>query len=293
MFRILLAILMLVLPMAASAKINVVTSTSDLAYFTLVIGGDKVDVTSIASPTSDIHFIEARPSYMVKVSRAEIVFKVGLELDMWMDKIIDGSRNNAVRIVDCSQYIQPLEVPSFKADARYGDLHRFGNPHYWLGPQNVEPITRTILEGLSAADPDHAALFERNRQQFLDNLAAGLAALQPKVDRLKGHEIVYYHDSWPYFNEYTGLKAVDFIEPYPGVTPSPSHIKDLHQLIEGHKIRLIGVEPYFDRRVPEKIADQTGAKVITLYPSIGGRSKDESYLEWFEGNIDALLRGLQ
>lgn len=293
MFRITLVILLLALPLAALAKVNVVTSTSDLAYFARVVGGDAVEVTAIASPTADIHFVEARPSQMVKVSRADIVFKVGLELDLWMDKIVDGSRNNAVKIVDCSQYIQPLEVPSFKADARYGDLHRFGNPHYWLGPQNVAPITQAILEGLKAVDPARAALFEENRRQFLDTLMAGLKALQPKVDSLKNVEIVYYHDSWPYFNEYTGLRAVDFIEPYPGVTPSPSHIKDLHQLIGGHTIRLIGVEPYFDHRVPERIAANTGAVVITLYPSIGGRAESESYLQWFQGNVDALLGGLR
>jgi ABC-type Zn uptake system ZnuABC Zn-binding protein ZnuA len=293
MIRYSFILLALVLPLTATAKLTVVASTADIAYFAGVVGGDQVEVTAIASPTADIHFVEVRPSYMVKVSRADIVFKVGLELDLWMDKIIDGSRNSSLKVIDCSQYVEPLEVPSFKADARYGDLHRFGNPHYWLGPQNVLPITQAIVEGLSAADPEHAELFEANRAEFLDVFEAGLKALQPKIDRLKGVKIVCYHNSWPYFMEYTGMNAVDFIEPFPGVTPSPSHIKDLHQLIDSHSIRLIGVEPYFDRRVPEKIAANTGASVITLYPSIGGRSKGESYVQWFEGNIDALLGGLQ
>lgn len=291
MIRIFVLLLLLMTP-AVLAKVKVVTATSDLAWFTEQIGGDQVDVDAIASPTADIHFVEVRPSYMVKVSRADIVFRVGLELDMWLDKIIDGSRNNNLEIVDCSKYIKPLEVPTFKADARYGDLHRFGNPHYWLSPDNIEPITRAIVEGLSSVDPANSQMYQAKREQLLTNIQSQIEALQPKIERLRGVKAIYYHNSWPYFDNYVGMEAVDFIEPYPGVSPSPTHIKELTDLVQGHSITVIGVEPYFDRRVPEKIAGSTEAKVVTLYPSIGGRSKDEGYIEWFEGNLDALLEVL-
>ncbi|MEW5993666.1 MAG: metal ABC transporter substrate-binding protein [Candidatus Zixiibacteriota bacterium] len=275
------------------AKVRVVASTSDLAYFAKAIGVEHVEVSSIASPTADVHYIEVRPSYMVKVKKADVVLKVGMELDLWMDRIIDGSRNSKLQIVDCSKYIEPVEVPTFKADARYGDLHRYGNPHYWLGPQNVAPVTQAILEGLSAADPEHARQFEQNRDAFLSELEEQLEPLRQKTAQLEGAEVVFYHNSWPYFNEFVGVVAAGFVEPYPGVAPSPSHVAEITELVQGRGIKVIAVEPYFDMRVPKTIASKTGAKVITLYPSLGGREKKETYLEWLEGNIDALLKTLQ
>ena len=282
-------IVILIMPLGLMAKINVVTSTADLEYFTRVLGGDLVEVTSIATPTADLHYVEVRPSYMLKVKKADLVFRVGLELDLWMDRIVDGSRNSKVKVVDCARYIKPLEVPTFKADASYGDLHRFGNPHYWLSPDNAAPITQAILEGLSQIDPRNADTFEKNREAFLAELEQGLPVIKTLAAPLNGTEIVTYHNSWPYFARYFGITLAGFIEKYPGVAPSPSHISDVIELVKGHHIRVIAMEPYFDRRVPEKIAASTGAKVIILYPSIGGRNKNETYLEWLQGNIEALL----
>ena len=281
------------LPVALAAKINIVASTSDLAYFAREIGGEMVEVSYIALPASDIHFVDARPSYIVKVAKADIVLKVGLELDLWMDLIIDGSRNNQLIIVDCSKYVQKLEVPSFKADARYGDLHRFGNPHYWLTPQNAKPITDAITEALQKSDAAHTEQFQSNQEKLLNEIAAVLTRIQPKIDKLKGTEIIFYHNSWPYFNEFTGTMSAQFIEPFPGVAPSPAHIKNLIDLINSSKTKVIAMEPYFDKRVPDKIARETGAKVVTLYPSIGGRSKDEDYGQWLDANVDALLEALR
>jgi ABC-type Zn uptake system ZnuABC Zn-binding protein ZnuA len=230
---------------------------------------------------------------MVKVARADIILKVGLELDMWIDRIIDGSRNSSLTLVDCSKYIEPLEVPTFKADARHGDLHRFGNPHYWLGPDNVPAIVQAVVEGLESVDPDNADYYRKRADFFLSALETDLANLRELAAPLQNREVVYYHNSWPYFNRYFGLKAVGFVEPYPGVPPSPSHMKDLTELVTERGVKVIALEPYFDRRIPEKIASGAGAGVITLYPSIGGRKKGETYTQWLEGNITALLEGLK
>jgi len=294
MYRLfLIFIICLTLFGSAFGQINIVTSTTDLAWFAEVIGKDKVSVTSIAGPESDIHFIEIRPSYMRKVARADIVLKVGLELDMWVDRIIDGSRNSDLIIIDCSKYIEPLEVPTFEPDARHGDLHRYGNPHYWMGPGNVEPIMRAIVEGLSEADPENAAFYEKNKDEYLNSFKSELAEIKDGAKSLEGKEAIFYHNSWPYFNRFVGLEAAEFIEPYPGVPPSPSHVRDLVRLVESKDIKAIAVEPYFDKRVPEKIAAETGAKVITLYPSIGGRVDNETYTEWLRGNINALAGAIK
>ncbi|MCP4634722.1 MAG: zinc ABC transporter substrate-binding protein [candidate division Zixibacteria bacterium] len=277
----------------ASGEINVVTSTSDLSYFANEIGGDLVKANSIASPKSDIHFVEVRPSYMAKLTKADIVFKVGMGVDKWMDKLIDGSRNNNLTIVDCSKYIEPLEVPTFKPDARHGDIHPEGNPHYWLGPQNAEPILKAITEGLVSVDPENESIYRSNMDNLLDKIMASINDLKLMINQLKDVEIIYYHNSWPYFNAFIGLHAAGFIEPYPGVPPSPSHIKEVIELIKNHEIKIIAMEPYFDKRVPRKIASETGAEVVVLYPSIGGRAKGETYQDWMEGNINALLEILR
>ena len=287
--RILLALVMLSLPLSATAAVKVVAATSDLAYYARVIGGDQVDVTAIASPTADLHYVEVRPSYMVKLKDADLALKVGLELDMWMNRLIDGSRNNKVKVVDCSEYIHPLEVPTFKADASHGDLHRFGNPHYWLGPDNLEPITQAIMEGLSEVDPDHAAIFKQNRDAFLADVEQQLPSIKVLAEPLKGTELITYHNSWPYFAAYFGIELPIFIEKYAGVAPSPSHISDVIDFVKGHGVKVIAMEPYFDKRVPEKIASATGVKVVTLYPSIGGRDKNETYVDWLRGNVQALV----
>ncbi len=283
----------LILTSIAEAQLRVVASTSDLANFTREIGGELVEVESIARPSADVHFVEVRPSYMVKVRKADVVLKVGLELDQWMDQIIGGSRNSRLIVVDCSKYVEPMEVPDFKVDARHGDIHRYGNPHYWLTPVNVGPMTDAIVDALSEADPGNADRFRERRKTFLARLESGLAELATTIETLKGVEVVTYHNSWPYFNEYVGLVAAGFVEPYPGVPPSPSHVKDLTSLISDRSIRIIGVEPYFDRRVPNRIAQETGAKVVVLYPSVGGRAQDESCLDWLTGNVEALIEALE
>jgi len=285
-------LVLLFLPSTLLAKINIVASISDLAYFAQQIGGENVEVTYIAPPTSDVHYIEARPSYMTKVAKADMVLKVGLELDMWMDGIIDGSRNNHLVIIDCSEHVQALEVPNFKADASHGDLHRFGNPHYWLGPQNAKPITDAIVEGLIRIDAEHGDQFLANQEKLLKDISDTIERLRPKIDKLKGTQIIFYHNSWPYFNEFAGTVSAQFVEPYPGVAPSPAHVKKLIDLIKSGNIKVIAMEPYFDKRVPEKIAEDTGAKVVTLFPSIGGRSKDEGYGQWLESNVNALIEAL-
>lgn len=296
-FRVVLAVLIVIGMFATNGftKTRVVCSTNDLGYLARQIGGSVVKVTVIAQPKRDIHFVDVRPSFMMKVAKADIVFRVGLDLDLWMDKIVDGSRNSNLIVMDCSRDVQPLEVPTYKADARYGDIHQRGNPHYWLTPDNLGPITDVIVEGLSRVDPEHAEEFDENRKAMMATISDGIEKLRPKLDSLRGVEVIFYHNSWPYFAQFTGLVTAGFIEPFPGVPPSPSQLKKIADLVAKKHIKVICSEVYFDKRPAQKVssASKSGATVVTMYPSIGGRNKEESYLEWFEGNVNSVLEGLR
>ena len=193
-----------------------------------------------------------------------------------------------MRVVDCSENITALEVPTFKADARYGDLHRFGNPHYWLGPDNVPAIIETITIALSGFDPQHAPEFEANAKEYVDKLKKAQEGWAPLIAALRGKKVVFYHNSWPYFARFSGMKVVDFVESKPGVPPGPGHLRQLIETIKAGEIKLIAIEPYFERKVPEMLAEKTGAKVVLVSPSVGALSGTDTYLDLIEYNLRVL-----
>jgi ABC-type Zn uptake system ZnuABC Zn-binding protein ZnuA len=245
-------------------RVKIVASTTDLASIAKIVGGDLVDVTSIAKGKSDPHYVEVLPSYMIKVKRADVYLKVGLDLDRWAQKIIDGSRNDAVVVVDCSARIQPLNVPTQKVDASMGDVHPQGNPHYWLDPANGLIVAEMIVEALITVD-----------------------------GALRGLEIVTYHDSWPYFSNAFGLEVVGFVQPKPGIEPTPSHTAEIVDLVKARGVRVIGIEPYFSRRAPETIARASQARVVGLPPSVGGAEGADDYFSLFDTLISTLTAAAQ
>jgi len=275
--------------MAANAKINVVTSTSDLKSIAEYIGGERVSVTSIANGKSNPHFVEVLPSYMVTVSKADIYFKIGLELDFWAAPIIDGSRNGKLTVIDCSQGIEPMEKPTAKVDASMGDIHPQGNPHYWLDPANALIIARNITKGLLQIDPTGSPIYEANLVKFESQLNARMEIWKKETEPLSGMEIITYHNSWPYFSRAFGIKIAGFVEPKPGIEPTPSHTAELIELIKARKIKIIGKEPYFSDKSPKTIARATGATIVDLPPSVGGLPGAEDYFSLIDTIISKLL----
>jgi len=272
----------------AQATVRVVASSTNLASITKFVGGDLVEVSSIARGTADPHFVEVLPSYMIKVKRAQLYLKVGLDLDRWADKIIDGSRNGKLLIVDCSQGIVPLNVPVGGVDASMGDIHPGGNPHYWLDPRNGEIMAATIRDALSRLDPEHAEEYRAGQERFVSLLRAKEREWALVTERLRGMEIVTYHDTWPYFSRAFGVSVAGFVEPKPGIEPTPSHTANLVELINARGIQVIGLEPYYSTRTPDSIANATGARVVVLPPSVNGADGADDYLTLF----DVLLRTL-
>jgi ABC-type Zn uptake system ZnuABC Zn-binding protein ZnuA len=265
-----------------------VASTTDLASIAKAIGGDAVEVSSINRGGADPHFVEVLPSYMVRVKKAQVYLRVGMDLDRWAQPIIDGSRNDRLLVVDCSKDIPPVDVPTGKVDASQGDIHPRGNPHYWLDPDNGARIGATIADALSRADPAHAEAYRAGLQRFEAALAEKRARWKETAAALSGLQIVTFHNSWPYFCRAFGIEVVGFVEPLPGIEPTPSHTAGLIDMVKARGIRIIGVEPYFSKRTPETIARATGARVVDLPPSVGGAPGANDYFLLFDVLIEKL-----
>jgi zinc/manganese transport system substrate-binding protein len=328
-------VLSLMLVTSSFTKVNVVTSLSDLAAITKSIGGDNVEVTSIAQGYQDPHFVDAKPSFIVKLQKADMFVQVGLELEIgWVPQLIQGARNpkiltGAPGFIDASPGIHVLELPTGKVDRSLGDVHPFGNPHYWLDPLNGIVIAENITKGLKRIDPANAGSYDANLAKFKTQIYLALfgqplvtkfggdtlakLALSDKLDSFlqqskstsalggwlkqiepyKGAKIITYHKSWPYFTDRFGLNVVENIEPKPGIPPTPNHILDLIKVINQEKIKLIVMEPYYDNKVPDLIASKTGIKVLVLPPSVGGDKSVTDYVNLFSYNLNAISTALK
>ena len=300
MKRILFAVLLLAVAGSAFAqKLNVVTTTADLASITREVGGDRVDVTSIARGYQDPHFVEPKPSFLLLLRKAELLEVVGLELEIgWLPPLIDQSRNNKIRpgnpgYLDLSTGVEILDRPTGVVNRSMGDVHPQGNPHYWLDPANAVRIAIQVSSRLSQLRPNDAAYFAGRLNAFKvrinDANKRWTAALAP----YRGAKIVTYHNSWPNFVRRYGLNVVGYVEPKPGVPPSPSHTFELINMMKAQKVKAILVEPYFDLKTPQSIADRTGAKLLVMFPSVGAKPELDDYIKLFDRNVNELVKVLK
>lgn len=283
----------------AAGKLKVVTTTEDLASLTREVGGDRVAVTSIARGYQDPHAVEAKPSFLLLLKNADLLEVVGLELEIgWLPPLLDQSRNNNIRpgatgYLDVSQGVEILDRPAGAINRSMGDVHPLGNPHYWLDPANAVRIAIQIRNRLAQLRPADAAYFDQRLNSFKvrinDANKRWLTAMAP----FKGAKIVSYHNSWPNFTRYFGLNVVEHVEPKPGIPPSPSHTLQVINTVKRERIKAIVMEPYFDRKTPQSIAERTGAKVVVLYPSVGGKAGLDDYFKLFDYNIGELVKALK
>jgi zinc/manganese transport system substrate-binding protein len=286
-------------PALSQEKIKVVTTTQDLAALTREVGGDRVDVTAIARGYQDPHFVESKPSFILEASKADMLVFVGLDLEIgWLPNVLTGSRNPKIQRggkghVDASRGIRLQEVPTGRITREMGDIHAYGNPHYWLDPANARVITANILEGLKAVDPGHGEAYSKRREDFLLRLEKKLAEWKAKTVPFNGLHVVAYHNSWPYFARAFGLVVDEFLEPKPGIPPSPSHIASVIQAMKRDGVKIILMEPYFSRKVPDLVASKSGGRVVELLPSVGGKKEVATYFDLFDYNLGQLVEAVQ
>jgi zinc/manganese transport system substrate-binding protein len=279
----------------AASRLNVVTSTEDLAAITREVGGDRVNVDSIAKGYQDPHFVEPKPSFLLKLQKADLLEVVGLQLEIgWLPTLITQSRNSKIQpaspgYLDLSKYCQILEIPTGQVTRAMGDVHPLGNPHYWLDPENGRRIAKAVRDKLSALQPADNSYFAEHYADFDRRLTAAQKVWESKMAPYRGRKVVTYHRSWPNFCDRFGLVVVDYVEPKPGIPPTPSHTLDLINTMQRENIKLILVEPYFDLRTPNSIAQKIGGEVIVLLPSVGGVKEVKDYFQLFDYDMNLLV----
>jgi len=287
-------------PTAAEAKkLNVVTSTTDLAALTEEVGGDKVNVESIAKGYQDPHFVEAKPSFLLKLRQADLLIAVGLQLEIgWLPPLITQSGNPRIQVgatgyLDASQFAEILEIPQGTVTRAEGDVHPLGNPHYWLDPDNGRRIARGIANKLADMDTADGAFFQQRFQDFEKRLLAAEQKWDAEMKPYRGRKVVTYHRSLPNFAKHFALDVIGYVEPRPGIPPTPSHTLELIQLMKRENCKIILVEPYFDLKTPQSIARETGAQVVVYLPSVGGVKEVTTYFQLFDYDIALLTKAFQ
>jgi zinc/manganese transport system substrate-binding protein len=295
-----MALLFSLLPTAAAAKkLIVVTATTDLAALAQEVGGDHISVESIAKGYQDPHFVEAKPSFLLKLRQADMLITVGLQLEIgWLPPLITQSGNPRIQVggsgnLDASQFAEILEIPTGVVTRAMGDVHPLGNPHYWLDPDNGRRIAHGIAERFGELDPPDAVYFQQRFQDFDKRLSAAEQKWDAEMAPYRGRKIVTYHNSITNFARHFHLEVIGYVEPRPGIPPTPSHTFDLIGLMKRENCKLVLVEPYFDLKTPNSIGAATGAKVLVYLPSVGGEKQVTNYFELFDYDIALLTKAFQ
>jgi ABC-type Zn uptake system ZnuABC Zn-binding protein ZnuA len=294
----LVLVLMAAAPAWAGAPVAVVTSSTDLKALVEVVGGNRVQVDSLAPPVHDPHAVEVKPSQMAKLKRASLLVRIGLDHEPWLTQLL-ASMNDSRFARGSPNYLEttkgiPLlqvDTPRVKGD-RGGHVHGFGNTHYWLDPENARPMTQSISDALVRLSPGDRATFEANRAHFLERLDAALTRWSRAMAPFRGTRVVVVHETWPYFARRFGLMVVSAVEPTPGVPPSPASLATLIQKMREAGVKLLITEPYSDASVVSEVASRSGARAVTLVPSVGGDPEARDYLALFDLDIKRLSEAL-
>ena len=287
-------------PSHAADKLNVITTTQDLASIAAEIGGDRVKVEALAKGYQDPHFVDAKPSYLVKLRSADLFIEVGRDLEVgWVPGLLQNARNTRILpggpgFVDASAGVSVLEQGQ-PVGREQGDVHPLGNPHYWLDPENGEVIARTIRDALSRVSPANRAYFEERTKAFERRIEGSVARwkAEAKAMGLTGSKIVTYHRSWSYFAKAFGCEVIGNVEPKPGVPPPPKHIQALTERMKSDRVPLLVVEPYFDPKLPTRVAQQSGASLVVLPPSVGAVKEATDYFRLFDVQLAMIRKALE
>jgi zinc/manganese transport system substrate-binding protein len=279
---------------SARAELNVVASLPDFGAIAEVIGGKAVKVTTIARGSEDPHFVDARPSFVRVLNKADLLIEGGAELEMgWLPTLVNAARNQKIQGTGpghlvLSRYIKLLDVPAGAVDRSMGDVHAAGNPHYWLDPRNGIVIAGQIADAFAQLDAKNAAAFKQNLADFSGKLNAKWQEWQKRMEPLRGTKIITYHRSFEYLAGAFGLEVFGQLEPKPGIEPTPSHINQLVQSAKNADVKLVVIEPFRPRREAEKVAEAIGARMVVTADKTGSTPDAKDYISLFDSIVNKL-----
>lgn len=285
-------------PASAADKVRVVATQSLLADLVRQIGKERVEVRHVASPRFNVHYIQPKPSDVRALRKADLYVNAGLDLEAWSDPLVEAAGRpeffrGAARSVDVSAHVKLLKVPQTGPSRAEGDIHLYGNPHYTLDPRNARPMCEVILAKLKEVDPEGASVYDANRQAFLAKLDAKLAEWQAQCAHCSGKEVLSYHDDFEYMANYLGLKAERFLEPKPGVPPTPRHLQDLEEYARSGAVKAIVMPTYFPKGIAESFGRRIGAPVVTVAQNVGEVAEGEDFFAFFDRNLKGLAEALK
>jgi zinc/manganese transport system substrate-binding protein len=296
MKKLLLGMLGTLLALGAQAKLNIVVTTPDLAAIAKEVGGDKIEITTLARPTEDPHFVDAKPSFIVKLNRADALLEGGAELEIgWLPTLLQGARNEKLQSgqpgrILCNQGIAMREVPT-TLDRSQGDIHAAGNPHFMVDPENAKIVAHHIADAFGQLDAANREFYSANAARFMTTLDSKIAGWQAQLAPFKGQHVVAYHNSWVYFAEQFGLKIDLFLEPKPGIPPSPAHLASVITKMKEENARVIIVDPYLNRKTAETVARSTDAVVVDVAQFPGGvKGTEGGYIALMDYVVNSLAK---
>lgn len=290
--------MLLCLQISHAGTIHIVATTQDMKSIAEIIGGNKVEVFAIATGYQNPHFVDPKPSFIIKLSNADLFITLGLDLESgWSPSLLMSSKNKRIQkgsdgYVDASIGVNLMQIPS-SINRAEGDIHAFGNPHYWLDPLNGKVIARNICNGLERISPQNKDYFEANLREFNNRIDSKIKEWYAAISPFKGSKLIAYHNEWCYFENRFGLKIVDFMEPKPGIPPTPSQLVKIIKEVKENNIKVIITSPYFKASSSEVVSKQTGAKTLELATSVGANESIKNYFDLFDNNIRLLVGALK
>lgn len=279
---------------SAEDRLNVVTTIETLADLSRRVGGDKVTVQSLSHGYQDPHYVEAKPSLAIALNRADVLVRVGLDLEIgWLPILVTESRNGRIQPgqvgdIDTSSFIEVLDIPTTQVTRAMGDIHPRGNPHFWIPPVNAVRIAKGIMERFQQLRPNDKEYFQAQFDKFLADLKNKAPHWDAEAKPLAGLKIVTYHKSWTYLSKWLKLQEVGYVEIKPGIPPSPDHLLRLITLMKAERVSAVLMEDFYNRSIAEEVASQTGAKLIPMPSDVGARPEIKTYFDL----VDTLFRNL-
>jgi zinc/manganese transport system substrate-binding protein len=282
----------------AGEKLNIVTTQTIFADLVKQIGKDKVNVSAIASPKYNIHFIQPKPSDVRKVAKADLYVNAGLDLEAWSDPLLEAAGQpqlfrNGPDNVDLSRGIRLLNVPDHPLNRAEGDIHAYGNPHFQMNPENAKVMVQTLVEKLKEKDPANASFYEDNAKAFLTKLDGKLAEWRNICAPIRGKEIISYHEDIAYFADFLGVKAEQFLEPKPGIPPTPKHMQFLEDYAKSKHITAVVLPTYFSQQQAQALAAKIQGHVITICQEVGEVPGTDDFFTFFDHNFKDICKGDQ